>query len=161
MIVMGADAVSNAGNVGIGTLTPTFRLDVNGNANISDGLTVDTVVSSPTANALHTLNGHVVIDDLSGPGTRTVNVDASGKLIAGAAPVVGAPVKYSTTFTPGTVNVANTITHSLGTTDISVTLWDVTTGEIILAKVSNRTSTQVDVTFTTNPAGNVRAVIIG
>ena len=147
--------------IGNGLLVPTAKLDVNGDVNISDGLTIDTVASSPTANALRTLTGHVVIDDLSGSGTRTVNVDNDGKLVIGSAPVSGATAKYATTFKPGTVNVANTITHSLGTTDISVTLWDATSGEIILAKVSNRTSTQVDVTFTTNPAGNVRAVIIG
>ncbi len=69
--------------------------------------------------------------------------------------------KYAATFTPGTEGVANTITHGLGTTDFSVTLWDTSSLEIIYAKVGNRTTTDVDITFTANPAANVRIVVIG
>jgi hypothetical protein len=68
--------------------------------------------------------------------------------------------KASVTFTPGTPGVANTITHNLGTSDIIVQLWDVATGNVILADIGNATSTQVDITFSSNPTGNVKAVIV-
>lgn len=122
-----------SGNIGLGTSTPTEKL---------------------------TVNGDTLITGLSGIGIRNVAVDASGKLIS--APITGGTVnKYSTTFTPGTINVANTITHALGTTDIIVQLWDISSGEEIMAKLSNKTSNTVDVSFTANPVGDVRIVIIG
>lgn len=65
------------------------------------------------------------------------------------------------TFTPGTVNVANTITHNTGTANISVQLWDVTTGQVILANIQNATTTTVDIVFSSNPAGQVKAMVIG
>jgi hypothetical protein len=107
-----------------------------------------------------TQSNTVVVSSLIGTGTRNINVDSTGKLIA--VPITGGTVnKYSTTFTPGLINVANTITHSLGTTDIIVELWDLTSNEEIIAKLSNRTINTVDVTFTSNPVGNVRIIIIG
>lgn len=129
-------AIENTGNVGIGLITaPTEKLHVGGNA---------------------------LISGLSGTGNRIVTVDATGKLVAGgAAPVTVAASKYSITFTPGLVNVANVITHNLATTDVEVTLWDETNGEIFFGKISNRTATTVSVTFTTNPVGNVRIVVVG
>ena len=68
--------------------------------------------------------------------------------------------KAVVTFTPGVAGVANTLTHAVGTQDIIVQLWDVATGEVISADISNATSSTVDVTFGVNPAGNVKAVII-
>jgi hypothetical protein len=65
------------------------------------------------------------------------------------------------TFVPGTVGVANTITHNTGSADISVQLWDVTTGQVILANVQNATTTTVDIVFSINPAGSIKAVVIG
>jgi hypothetical protein len=74
----------------------------------------------------------------------------------GASPVHA----YKVTFTPGTAGSPNTITHNLGTTDIIVQLWDVTVGDAILTKLDNRTTNTVDVTFSVNPAGDVRIVIL-
>jgi hypothetical protein len=147
----------NSYRIGIGCDAPTAHYRVR----IVDGLEIGAAPLSPTGTALYVSEGAVVINDLSGSGYRAVEVDPTGQLVAGS-PITGSVAsKYATTFTPGTVNVANTITHGLGTTDISVTLWDVTAGDMILAKIDNRTSTTVDVTFTTNPAGNVRIVVIG
>jgi hypothetical protein len=130
--------------------------------NIADGLQVSSSPASPTGTAINVSEGSVVINELSGTGIRTVNVDESGTLIVGIASG-SITSKYAGTFTPGTPGIANTITHGIGTTDISVTLWDVTAGDIIYARIDNRTTTQVDVTFDSgiNPAGNVRVVVIG
>lgn len=66
---------------------------------------------------------------------------------------------YTETFTPGTVNVPNTITHGLNTTDIMVTLWDEDTNEIIYTQIENRTATEVDILFSSNPTGDVRVIV--
>ena len=68
--------------------------------------------------------------------------------------------KYVETFTPGTVGVANVITHGLDDVDIIVQLWDVTTGAIITAdEVKNALTNSVDVYFSPNPPGDVKIVI--
>lgn len=68
--------------------------------------------------------------------------------------------KSVVTFTPGVVGVANTIAHTTGVADVMVQLWDVITGEVIYADISNVTTTTVDITFSVNPTGDVKAIII-
>jgi len=70
------------------------------------------------------------------------------------------PKKYTTTFTPGTAGVPNTITHNLGTTAITIELWDAT-GKVIYSTINNRTTNSVDITFTVNPVGDVEIVVVG
>ena len=70
--------------------------------------------------------------------------------------------QYTTDFTPTTVGNANTITHSLNTRSVVVQLYDV--GEPysqIIADVKADTLDTVKITFTTNPVGDVKVVIIG
>lgn len=69
-------------------------------------------------------------------------------------------VSYANTFTPGSVTVANTITHNLATEDIIVQLWDITADEVIYAQIDNKTTNTVDVTFDENPAGDVRVIVL-
>ena len=64
-------------------------------------------------------------------------------------------------FTPGTVGTPNTISHGLPTDDIIVQLTDVTTGNIFYGTVGNATMSNVDITFSINPSGDVKAIIIG
>ena len=90
------------------------------------------------------------------PNVKIVILAAGGTPGAGG----GGATKAVVTFTPGTVGVANTITHNLGTNDIIVQLWDVDTGEVIIADINNATSTDVDIIFGANPTGDVKAVII-
>lgn len=68
--------------------------------------------------------------------------------------------KVSVTFTPGLAGSPNTVTHGLGTSDIMVQLWDDITGDVIYADINNATTTTVDITFSVNPSGDVKAVII-
>ena len=68
--------------------------------------------------------------------------------------------KYSTTLTsPTTGNYM--ITHNLGTTDISVTLWLVTTDEMTNANINTRTTNSVTVSFLSDVGEDVRVVVIG
>jgi hypothetical protein len=73
----------------------------------------------------------------------------------------GSVKSYATTLTTPGAGVTNTITHNLGTTDIQVSLWLVTTGDLTQAQIANRTSTTVDVIFASAPGENIRVVIMG
>jgi hypothetical protein len=125
----------NGGSVGIGTSLPTNTLHLVGSFKYVDG---------------NQSVGKILTSDANGVASWQ----------SGATSSSGTVNKYSTTFTPGTASVPNTITHNLSTTDIITQLWDLTSGEIIYAKVNNRTNTSVDVTFTSNPSGDVRIVIM-
>lgn len=104
----------------------------------------------------YTLNDIDVTLTTTNPNVKIVILAAGGTPGAGG----GGATKAVVTFTPGTVGVANTITHNLGTDDIIVQLWDVDTGEVIIADINNATSTDVDIIFGANPTGDVKAVII-
>lgn len=75
--------------------------------------------------------------------------------------IAGGVNKYATTLTGIVADTPITVTHALGNTDIMVQLWDLTSGEMIFAKLDNRTTNTVDVTFVGSaPAGNVRTVVL-
>lgn len=83
------------------------------------------------------------------------------KLATGNISGSGAVISYTETITPGLVNTPNTITHNLGTEDITVGLWDIDTNEVIYGEISNRTSNSVDVTLAANPTGDLRVIVLG
>ena len=68
--------------------------------------------------------------------------------------------KYSQTLTSPTAG-RYTITHNLGTTDISVSLWLAFSNELTNAKVLNRLPNSVDVEFSVAPGEDVLVLIMG
>lgn len=74
--------------------------------------------------------------------------------------LAAAPKKYTETASSFIANVIKTITHNIGNTAISITLWDSTTGDIILGfDANNRTLNSVDIDISVT--GNYDIVIIG
>jgi hypothetical protein len=132
--------VTNKGNVGIGTTTPSEKLEVNGKTK-----TTNLQVTSGASTA-----GYVLIDS-DGTGNVTWS-PVSG--------LTGSVKKYSETLTSPSGGTY-TITHSLGTNDIQVSLWLVATGDLTNARVTYRQLNSVDVVFSTSPGEDVRVVIIG
>jgi hypothetical protein len=134
---------------------------------VADGIVVD-LIDEDTGDRIdghldnYTLNTVDITLTQDVANVKIVIVSAGGSVSSNKAVV---------TFTPGAVGSANTITHSLGTSDIIVQLWDVTTGEVFSVSdgyadqygvvISNATSSTVDITFSiSNPAGDVKAVMI-
>lgn len=74
--------------------------------------------------------------------------------------LAAAPKKYTETASSFIANVIKTITHNIGNTAISITLWDSTTGDMILGfDANNRTLNSVDIDISVT--GNYDIVIIG
>jgi hypothetical protein len=73
---------------------------------------------------------------------------------------IGSVNKYSTTLINPSGGT-HTITHNLGTTDINVSLYLISTDDITTAQIKNRQNNSVDVVFTMPPGEDVRVVIIG
>ena len=124
---------------------------------LATGLTANDFQISATA-------GGVAIDSTAGTqsGVHTATYYVSRKMSGLQLKTLLASItNYSADFTPGTVAVANTITHNLDTTDINVELWDIDTNEQIFATIDNRAVNTVDITFDVNPTGDVRIVVLG
>lgn len=76
--------------------------------------------------------------------------------------------KYATTILNGSIviSVPITITHNLGSTDITAQAWDLDTGDMTFPRFTNRTLNTVDVVFTSVPPitspgdGDIRIVIM-
>ena len=133
----------NDGNVGIGTVNPSEKLHVSGGT-----IRINTLNGTEGA-------GKIAVSDANG------SISFSSTTALGLVTSAGTVNKYSTTLTTPGANVTNTITHNLGTTDITATLWLVTTGDMTNARITNRQANSVDVIFASAPGENVRVVITG
>jgi hypothetical protein len=58
-----------------------------------------------------------------------------------------------------TITDTATITHGLGTKDVIVQLYDVTTNETVYADVDRISTTQVTITFATTPTNSIRVLV--
>lgn len=123
--------------VGIGTNTPTEKLDVNGNTKINGTLNISTLGTGTSVNNL--------------------GIDTNGFIVTGTTSTGGVN-KYSASisFTGGTTQ---TVTHNLNDTDVVVQLKDSTGKLIIPNEVNNYTSNTVDIEVSSTET--YRIIIIG
>ena len=122
---------------------------------IATGLTVDSFQISLTS-------GGVAINTTGAQsGVHSASSYISKKISGLKLKSILGNVAYSTTFTPGTVDVANVITHNLNTEDIVVQLWDVTNSEVIYADITFTSTTQINIKFDSNPSGQVKVIVLG
>lgn len=73
---------------------------------------------------------------------------------------VGATKKYATSITKGTAT-SYKITHSLGTRDVVVSVYDPTNNEQVMVDTVMTDTNNVTITFGSAPAANYRVVVIG
>ena len=108
-------------------------------------------------------------------GTATVSVEDSTATSKGAvivAPGVGISVAYSNgtaTVTNTQTNSANTyavtitdtatVTHNLGTKDVIIQLYDVTTDETVYADVERASTNTATITFASTPTNSIRVLV--
>jgi len=108
-------------------------------------------------------------------GTATLDVVDSTAAQKGAV-IVSAGTGISVAYSNGTATVTNTetnadnsyavtitdtatITHSLGTKDVMIQLYDVTTNETVYADVERGSTTQATITFAATPTNSVRVLV--
>jgi hypothetical protein len=144
------------GDVTTGAFIIGNGLDLNNRSNLLKAAENEVNISGKTI----TTNFQMT-SGASTSGYVLVNSDGNGNAqwqsISGITGVVN---KYSTTLISPSVGT-HTITHNLGTSDISVSLYLITADEIAVARIRNRQTNSVDVVFSTSPGENVRVVIIG
>jgi hypothetical protein len=101
--------------------------------------------------------GSIVYQTGSGA-TTTLALGTTGhQLLAGASAPVWTKTKHSATLSTSATSYA--LTHGLGTADLVVSVYEVSTGEIMYADVVN-TSTTTTVSFATAPTANQYRVVI-
>ena len=113
--------ISNSGNVGIGSLTPTANLDVTGSINCSNGLTVAAgTVSFPSGS----ITSSSISGTLSQWSTGSGSINYTGKVgINNSGPTYSLDVTGNTRITGNTNNVSGTggNTVSIGSTTTNAT----------------------------------------
>lgn len=122
--------------VGIGTNTPSEKLHISGNTKINGTLNIGSFGTGTSIN--------------------TLAIDSNGFVVTGATAVgVG---KYAASV-PMTGSTFQTVTHSLGTADVTVQLKDSTGKMIIPDEINNYTSNTVDIKVSSTET--YRVIIIG
>lgn len=132
---------------------------------IADGTTTEVVGVSDTVTFTEDASIADVLD-LTVAATDTVKVGAKAGHTIGQAMVsdgtkfvyANVGVKYATTITP-VANVAQTVTHNLGSTDVIVNVYDATTSAQVFVDVATTGINTISVTSTT--ADNLRIVVLG
>ena len=143
-----------------------------------DEFSINVTAETPSLSAVTSVGNTTTDDIIISAKTKTTNLqitsgattgyvltslDSDGNVLwlpASGITGIGTTKKYSTTLTSPSGGTY-TITHNLATTDISVSLWLVTTGDLTTARVTNRQTNSVDVIFSISPSEDVRVVIIG
>ena len=159
--------------VGIGNVVPGEAMNVaysNGTATVSVEKSSATNMGAVIVKGADPIN---VTYDTSG--NATVGIEDSAAAQKGAVIVAGG-TGISVAYSNGTATVTNTetnadnsyavtitdtatITHSLGTKDVMIQLYDITTNETVYADVERGSTTQATITFAATPTNSIRVLV--
>ena len=121
-----------------------------------DGLSV--TYSSGTATVGLDINGLSPVTTTDDDSSVAIYDNANGinkKIELGdLAPVLNSFTSYAETITD-----TDTITHGLGTKDVIIQLYDVTTDETVYADVDRISTTQATITFASTPTNSIRVLV--
>lgn len=119
-----------------------------------------TDLSSDTTNAVSITVGGTTKSITAATMKTSLGLGALAYKDSVSASDVGATKKYAGTITAGTAT-EYTITHSLGTRDVVVMVYDATTYEQVMVDVVMTTTSAVKIAFGSAPTTNYRVVVIG
>ena len=118
-------------------------------------------IDSPTALAdWTTVQNNIDLADLTTVGIGNVNAGTgiSVAYASGTATVTNTDINSSNTYAV-TITDTATITHSLGTKDVIIQLYDVTTDETVYADVERGSTSEATITFAATPTNSVRVLV--
>ena len=132
-------------------------------------------LASLTQVGIGNVNAGDAIDVSYSSGTATVSVEDSTATNKGAV-IVAAGTGISVAYASGTATVTNTqtnsantfavtitdtatVTHSLGTKDVIIQLYDVTTNETVYADVERASTNTATITFASTPTNSIRVLV--
>jgi hypothetical protein len=135
----------------------------------------DTDLATLTTVGIGNVNAGGAIDVSYSNGTATVSVEDSTASNKGAVIVAGG-TGISVAYGSGTATVTNTqnnsdntfavtitdtatVTHNLGTKDVIIQLYDVTTNETVYADVDRASSSTATITFASTPTNSIRVLV--
>jgi hypothetical protein len=159
--------------VGIGNVAPGEAMNVaysNGTATVSveksSATNMGAVIVKGTdpINVSYDTSGNatVGIEDSAAAQKGAVIVSAgtgiSVAYVAGEATVTNTETNSSNTYAV-TITDTATITHSLGTKDVIIQLYDVTTNETVYADVERGSTSEATITFAATPTNSVRVLV--
>lgn len=176
-----ADWTTVQNNIDLADLTTV------GIGNVNAGEAIDVTYSNGTATVSVEKSSATNLGAVIVKGTDPINVsyDTSGNATVGiedsaaaqkGAVIVAAGTGISIAYASGTATVTNTntnssntyavtitdtatITHSLGTKDVIIQLYDVTTDETVYADVERGSTSQATITFAATPTNSVRVLV--
>jgi len=129
--------------VGLGNVISGFSNTIT--APYSNGTaTLDVVNSTPSQ------KGAVIVDAGTGISVAYLN---------GTATVTNTQTNSANTYAETITDTDLTIDHNLGTKDVIVQLYDVTTDETVYADVERISTSRIGVTFSTTPTNSVRVLV--
>ena len=134
--------LADATTVGIGNVVP-------GSSN---------TVTAPYTSGTATLD---VVDSSASQKGAVIVAGGTGVSVAysaGTATVTNTETNANNTFAD-TISVSGAVTHSLGTKDVIVQLYDTVTNETVYADVDRNLTSQVTVTFASAPTNSVRVLV--
>jgi len=107
-----------------------------------------------------TVQNNVDLADLTTVGIGNVNAGTgiSVAYSSGTATVTNTQTNANNTFA-STIAASGAVTHSLGTKDVIVQLYDIVTDETVYADVDRNSSSQVTVSFASTPTNSVRVLV--
>lgn len=119
--------------------------------------TTATNVTGGAAGSIVYQTGSGATSTLALPTTGTDQVISDFRLVGGSSAPAWSARKFSKTLSGSATSY--TLTHLLGTADVSVSVYEVATGEVVYADIVN-TSTTTTVSFATAPTSNQYRVVI-
>jgi hypothetical protein len=131
----------------------TITLDAGTNLTGGGDFTTD-----QSTNETITFNLATADDSTIGAGNVAAGAGISVSYSSGTATVTNTETNSSNTFAT-TITDTATITHGLGTKDVIIQLYDVTTDETVYADVDRASTTTATITFASTPTNSIRVLV--
>ncbi len=160
--------VASAAVTGSATKTMTFTQRDGGTFtadwtdNDSGGTVTSIATTAPITGGTITATGTIGITTASagviGAGAVAAGTGISVAYSSGIATVTNTQTNSNNTFA-ATITDTATVTHGLGTKDVIIQLYDVTTDETVYADIDRASTTTATITFASTPTNSIRVLV--